>query len=67
MDPIISVNKLRKHFGTFTAVEDISFTVQRGQLFALLGTNGAGKSTTISMLCTLLTPDGGTVASCKEV
>lgn len=61
MDTIISVNKLRKRFGTFTAVEDISFNVQRGQLFALLGTNGAGKSTTISMLCTLLTPDGGTV------
>lgn len=61
MDTIISVNHLRKQFGAFTAVKDISFTVQRGQLFALLGTNGAGKSTTISMLCTLLAPDDGTV------
>ena len=50
MDTIISVNHLRKQFGAFTAVKDISFTVQRGQLFALLGTNGAGKSTTISLL-----------------
>lgn len=61
MDTIISVSELCKRFGPFTAVDDISFTVQRGQLFALLGTNGAGKSTIISMLCTLLTPDGGTV------
>lgn len=62
MDSIISVSHLSKQYGALTAVKDVSFTVKRGQLFALLGTNGAGKSTTISMLCTLLAPDGGTVS-----
>ncbi|CAN5443721.1 daunorubicin resistance protein DrrA family ABC transporter ATP-binding protein [soil metagenome] len=47
-------------FGTFTAVDDVSFAVQHGEVFGFLGPNGAGKSTTIKMLCTLLKPTTGT-------
>jgi ABC-2 type transport system ATP-binding protein len=55
----IRVNKLRKSFDGFTAVDDISFTVPEGELFGLLGPNGAGKTTTINMLATLLKPTSG--------
>ena len=61
MNTIISAAHLSKRYGALTAVGDVSFTVKRGELFALLGTNGAGKSTTISILCTLLAPDQGEV------
>jgi ABC-2 type transport system ATP-binding protein len=47
-------------FGTFTAVDRLSFTVERGEIFGFLGPNGAGKSTTIRMLCGLLTSTSGT-------
>jgi ABC-2 type transport system ATP-binding protein len=60
-EPIIAVNKLTKKFGKFTAVDDISFEVGRGEIFAFLGPNGAGKSTTIKMLTTLLQPTSGSV------
>jgi ABC-2 type transport system ATP-binding protein len=56
---VISVSNLVKKFGELTAVNDISFEVQQGEIFAFLGPNGAGKSTTIKMLTTLLTPTGG--------
>ncbi len=56
---MISVEHVTKKFGTFTAVDDISFSVRPGELFALLGPNGAGKSTTIKMLTTLLRPTAG--------
>ncbi len=61
MDPksAIEVKNLTKKFGDFTAVDDISFNVDQGEIFAFLGPNGAGKSTTIKMLTTLLTPTGG--------
>jgi len=55
----VEVEGLVKRFGDFAAVDDVSFTVQPGELFGFLGPNGAGKSTTISMLCTLITPTGG--------
>jgi ABC-2 type transport system ATP-binding protein len=55
----IEVDKLAKHFGDFIAVRDVSFHVERGEIFGYLGANGAGKSTTIRMLCGLLTPSGG--------
>lgn len=55
----IEVNGLVKRFGSFTAVDDISFTVPEGTVFGLLGANGAGKSTAIRMLCGLLTPSSG--------
>lgn len=57
--PIISVENLTKKFGSFTAVNNISFEVKRGEVFAFLGPNGAGKTTTIKMLVTLLQATSG--------
>lgn len=56
---IIQVKDLTKKFGDFTAVDDISFEIKKGEIFAFLGPNGAGKSTTIKMLTTLLDPTSG--------
>jgi len=61
MTNIIEVKNLRKCYGENEAVKGISFNVEQGTLFAFLGTNGAGKSTTIEMLCTLLDPSSGDV------
>ncbi|MFA4956764.1 MAG: ATP-binding cassette domain-containing protein [Candidatus Methanoperedens sp.] len=55
----IDVCNLTKKFGDFTAVDNISFSVKRGETFAFLGPNGAGKTTTIKMLTTLLRPTTG--------
>jgi len=57
--PIIEVKNLIKKFKNFTAVDEISFSVDEGEIFAFLGPNGAGKSTTIKMLTTLLHPTSG--------
>lgn len=57
----IDVSGLLKTFGAFTAVHDISFSVQRGEIFGLLGANGAGKTTTFRMLCGLLKASGGSI------
>ncbi len=59
--PIIEIEHLSKHFGPVHAVQDLSFQVLEGELFAFLGINGAGKSTTISILCGQLAKDAGTV------
>lgn len=59
MDEIIKVNGLKKYFNEVKAVDDISFSIEKGELFGFLGVNGAGKSTTINMLCTLLKPTAG--------
>lgn len=59
---IISVKNLTKKFDVFTAVDDISFDVGKGEIFAFLGPNGAGKSTTIKMLTTLLSPTSGSMS-----
>ncbi len=59
MTAIIEVKHLVKQFGEHRAVDDISFTVEEGEVFGLLGPNGAGKSTTIKMLTTLLSPTSG--------
>ena len=56
----IEVKSLVKRFGDFTAVDAVSFEVERGRIFGFLGANGAGKSTTIRMLCGLLDPTSGT-------
>ena len=56
---IITVRNLKKNFKDFTAVEGISFSVKKGEIFAFLGPNGAGKSTTIKILTTLLEPTSG--------
>lgn len=61
MKKIIEIKNLSKRFGSLAAVNKISFTVKKGELFAFLGTNGAGKSTTISMICTLLKKDTGCI------
>jgi ABC-2 type transport system ATP-binding protein len=58
---VIRVQHVVKKFGDFTAVDDISFEVQTGEIFAFLGPNGAGKTTTIRMLTTLLQPTSGTL------
>jgi len=56
----IEVSHLTRRFGTFVAVNDVSFDVRAGEIFGFLGGNGAGKSTTIRMLCGLLRPTSGT-------
>ena len=58
---MIEINHLNKSFGTVKAVNDLSFRVKKGELFAFLGVNGAGKSTTISMICGQLTADSGDI------
>jgi len=55
----IEVTGLKKNFGSFQAVKKVSFNVKKGEIYGFLGANGAGKSTTIKMLCGLLEPDGG--------
>lgn len=56
---IIEVSHLKKYYKEVKAVDDISFSVKKGELFGFLGVNGAGKSTTINMLCTLFPPTDG--------
>ncbi|WP_167958911.1 ABC transporter ATP-binding protein [Anaerosporobacter faecicola] len=60
----IEVENLTKTFGNLVAVDHINFKVEKGELFGFLGVNGAGKSTTINMLCTLLEPQSGNVKVC---
>ena len=59
MAPVIEVENLVKRFGPFVAVNGLGFGVEEGEVFGLLGSNGAGKSTAIRMLCGLLTPTSG--------
>jgi len=59
--PVISVENLVKKFGDFTAVNEISFEIYRGEIFGFLGANGAGKSTTIKILCGIMKPTSGKV------
>ena len=61
MDYIIEAKNLSKSYGNLKAVNDISFKVKRGNLFAFLGLNGAGKSTTINILCSIIKKDLGDV------
>lgn len=63
-EPVIKVEGLKKNFGDVKAVNDIDFTVGKGELFGFLGVNGAGKSTTINMLCTVLKPTAGDAYIC---
>ncbi len=64
METVIKVESLCKEFGDVKAVKGIDFEVQKGELFGFLGVNGAGKSTTINMLCTVLKPTAGIVHIC---
>ncbi|OIR12754.1 putative ABC transporter ATP-binding protein YxlF [mine drainage metagenome] len=61
MQQVIEVNGLTKHFKNITAVDDLSFSVSEGDVYGFLGQNGAGKSTTIRMLLTLITPTSGNI------
>ncbi|WP_081968445.1 ABC transporter ATP-binding protein [Porphyromonas cangingivalis] len=58
-EKVIQVDRLTKKFGDFTAVDEISFEVRRGEIFGFLGANGAGKTTAMRMLCGLSTPTSG--------
>ena len=58
-DYAVVVENLEKRFGSFVAVDRVSFQIERGEVFGFLGPNGAGKSTTIRMLCGILTPSSG--------
>jgi ABC-2 type transport system ATP-binding protein len=60
----VEISHLRKDFGRFTAVADLSFTVKQGEVLGFLGPNGAGKSTTMKMITGFLTPSAGTAKIC---
>ena len=62
MENIIEIDRLNKSFGDIRALQDLSFRVKKGELFAFLGVNGAGKSTTINIMCGFLSADSGSVA-----
>jgi ABC-2 type transport system ATP-binding protein len=64
MAEMIAIRNLTKRFGAITAVDDVSFTVGRGEVLGFLGPNGAGKSTTMKMLAGFLAPTAGTAAVC---
>ena len=59
--PVIEVEHLHKQYRDQVVVDDLSFTVERGEIFGVLGPNGAGKTTTVEIIEGLRTPDGGTV------
>ncbi|MFZ4674574.1 MAG: ATP-binding cassette domain-containing protein [Nodosilinea sp.] len=61
MGAAVSIKNLNKSYGTVAAVQDVSLTIEPGEIFGLLGPNGAGKTTTLRCLCTLATPDSGTL------
>jgi ABC-2 type transport system ATP-binding protein len=63
-DPAVTVDSLRKSYGSVQALDSVSFEVQRGEIFGLVGPNGAGKSTTLRIMSTLLSADGGRVVIC---
>src|SRR5271170_526069 len=58
-DVVIDVHGINKHFGENHVVKDLSLTVRSGEIFGFLGPNGSGKTTSIRMMCGLLTPDSG--------
>ena len=64
MDAMIEVRHLTRRFGPMTAVDDVSFTVQRGEVLGFLGPNGAGKSTTMKVITGFLAPTSGTAVVC---
>src|SRR2546429_7045187 len=67
-EPMIEVEGLTKRFGTFTAVDHVSFSVGKGSIFGFLGPNGSGKTTVIRMLCGILEPTEGTARiGCHDV
>jgi len=65
-ETVISIRNLTRKFGSFTAVDTISFDIHKGEIFGLLGPNGAGKTTTINMICGLLTPTSGNIEFARQ-
>lgn len=63
---VVEIKALHKSFGAVKAVDGLSLQVKQGELFAFLGINGAGKSTTIAMMCGMLTPDAGQITICGQ-
>ncbi len=61
LDCILKVDSILKQFGKLNAVNDLSFSINRGEIFALLGPNGAGKTTTVRMLMDIIKPDKGKI------
>ncbi len=59
---VLETNKIIKKFGDFTAVNEISFSIEEGKIFGLLGPNGAGKTTTIRMIMDIIAPDSGSIS-----
>src|SRR5215469_13086047 len=59
MDPIIEIHGLTKRFGELTAVDHLDLTIAKGEIFGLVGPDGAGKTTTLRMLCGLMDPSEG--------
>jgi ABC-2 type transport system ATP-binding protein len=59
--PLLEVHNLKKHYGAHKAVDDISFSIERGSIFGLLGPNGAGKTTLLRMITGIFYPDGGQI------
>lgn len=66
MKNIIEIKNLSKSYGNIKAVDNLSFSVKEGELFAFLGVNGAGKSTTINIICGQLQKDFGTVTVAEK-
>ncbi len=66
MNDILKLTNVSKSYSNVKAIDNISFKVKKGELFAYLGINGAGKSTTISMICGTLESDSGTILVCGE-
>ncbi len=66
MTALIEIERLTKRFGAFTAVDDVSFSVAKGEVVGFLGPNGAGKSTTMRMLAGFMTPTAGTARICGD-
>ena len=58
---LVQIENVSKHFGDFTAVDNISFDIEKGSVYGLLGPNGAGKTTTIRMIMNIIAPDSGTI------
>ncbi len=63
-EPLVTIHQLKKEFGSIVAVDDVSFSVPKGEVLGFLGPNGAGKSTTMKMITGFLTPTSGSVTVC---
>ncbi|MCJ7758409.1 MAG: ATP-binding cassette domain-containing protein, partial [Gillisia sp.] len=59
METILTLNKITKKFGSLTAVDQLSFTIKKGNVYGILGPNGSGKSTTLGMVLNVVNPSSG--------